>query len=68
MPSLSLFHRVPLYDFEGKGAKRRLRRQKLVAFVAFVLSLGAVAGAAAAWAVALGYGSILALPVSLLGG
>ena len=68
MPSLSLPSRVPSFDFEGVGARRRRRRQKLVAFVAFLLSLGALGGAVVAWAVELGFGGVLGQGLAQLTG
>jgi hypothetical protein len=57
--SLSLFHRVPSYNFEGVAARRRRRRQQFVAFVAFLLSLSAFGGTVVAWAVELGFGGVI---------
>ena len=62
MPTIPAFlHRAPRYDFEGVAARRRYRRKRFVAFLAFVLSLSAVGGAVVAWAVALGLGGPLGL-------
>ena len=68
MPSMSLFHRVPSFDFEGVGVRRRQRRKRFVAFVAFVLALGAIVGVVMAWAIALGFGSVVQQGLALLAG
>ena len=68
MPALSLFHRAPSFDFEGVGARRRRRRQKVVAFVAFLLSLGAVCGVVLAWAVELGFERLVGQGLVLITG
>jgi hypothetical protein len=53
---LTLFRRRdPWWQMDGQAARRARRRQRLVAGVAFVLSVGAVGGAAVAWAVQLGF-------------
>lgn len=63
MPSMPLFRRRdPWWGADGTAALRRRRRHQAVAFVAFLLSLGAVAGAAIAWVVELGFGGLLGLP------
>ena len=62
MPSISLFgRRDPWWDVEGTEARRQRRRRQVVAFAAFVLSVGAVAGSAAAWALELGFGRLVGL-------
>ena len=54
MPSLSLRRRDPFWDADGSAARRHRRWRRFVGLVALVVSLGAVGGAALAWAVALG--------------
>ena len=68
MPSLSLPHRVPAFDFEGVGARRRRRWKRFVGFVAFVLSLGAIGGAVLAWAVELGFSGVIGQGLAQLAG
>ena len=47
-------HHDPWWDLEGPTARRERQRQRLVAGLAFLASLGALLGAAAVWAVRLG--------------
>jgi hypothetical protein len=68
VPSMSLFHRVPSFDFEGVGARRRRRWKRFVAFVAFLLSLGAIGGAVVAWAVELGFSGLIGQGLAQLAG
>jgi hypothetical protein len=52
---LTLFRRRdPWWQMDGPAARRARLRQRLVAGLALVLSVGAVGGAAVAWAVQLG--------------
>jgi len=60
MPSFR--RRDPWWGADGTAAQRRRRRQRAVAFMALMLSLGAVGGAALAWAVELGFGGIVGFP------
>jgi len=66
MPSFSLRRRDPFWDADGVAARRHRRWRRFVGFVAFVVSLGAVSGAAAAWAVELGYAASIGIHVALL--
>ena len=60
MTLLTLFRRRdPWWQMDGQAARRVRRRQRLVAVLAFVLSVGAVGGAAVAWAVELGFAADL---------
>ena len=55
MSSLSLFRRRdPWWEADGPAARRAHRRRRFVAGLAFAASVGAVAGAAFAWSIALG--------------
>jgi hypothetical protein len=68
VPSFTaLLHRTPRFDFEGVAARRRHRRERFVAFLAFVLSLSAVGGVVLAWALELGFGGFLGRLAPLLG-
>jgi hypothetical protein len=59
--------RDPWWGADGAAATRRRRLRRAVAFTAFLLSLGAVAGAAIAWAAELGFGGVLGLPLAVPG-
>jgi hypothetical protein len=63
MPSLTLRRRDPFWDADGRAARRHRRWRRFVGLVAFVVSLGAVAGAVVAWAVELGYAANLGIPL-----
>lgn len=66
MPTLPSFRRRDPWWGDGAAALRRNRRRQFVSFAAFVLSLGAIGGAAIAWAVELGFSGPLGLPGGLV--
>ena len=62
MPSIPSFgRRDPWWDVEGTDARRQRRRRQVVALTAFLLSVCAVTGTAAAWALELGFGRLVGL-------
>jgi hypothetical protein len=65
MPSLSLRRRDPWWDQEGPAARRRHRYERFVSRTAFVASLAALLGAAAVWAIHLGFAAMLGVRVTL---
>ncbi len=66
MSSLSLFRRRdPWWEADGRAARGERRRRRTVALIAFVASLTALLGAAAAWAIQLGLAAMLGVHVGL---
>jgi hypothetical protein len=66
MSTLSLFHRRdPWWEVDGPAARRARRRRRFVSSLAFVVSLGAIAAAALAWSIELGFAAVLGLHASL---
>jgi len=65
MQFLSLRRRDPWWGMEGPAAKRRHRRQRLMSVLAFVAALTALAGAAVAWSIQLGFAAMLGLHLTL---
>jgi hypothetical protein len=53
-----------MWGIDGAAARRRRRWRSFVAFIAFVLSLSALGGAVAAWALELGVDRLLDLPLT----
>ena len=66
MPSFSLRRRDPFWDADGVAARRHRRWRRFMGLVAFVVSLGAVGGAAVAWAVELGFATGIGIQLALL--
>jgi hypothetical protein len=62
---LAFRRRDPWWAMDGPAARRARRRRQVVALMAFVLSLTAVVGAGLAWAVQLGLGDSLGIPLRL---
>ena len=68
MPSITaILRRPPRYDFEGRAARRRELRRRIVAFLAFVIALSAIGAVVLAWALELGFGGFLGRLAPLLG-
>lgn len=66
MPSILAFHRRdPWWGQEGPAARRKRRLHRLVSATAFLAALLAVGGAAAAWAIQLGFAAMLGIQVTL---
>ena len=66
MSSLSLFRRRdPWWEADGPAARRAHRRRRFVASLAFAASVGAVAGAAFAWSIALGIAAAIGVQARL---
>jgi hypothetical protein len=61
MPTISLRRRDPWWGLEGPAARRRHRYQQFVSFTAFVASVAALGGAAMAWAIHLGFATMMGL-------
>jgi hypothetical protein len=66
MPTLAFRRRDPWWGQEGPAARRRHRYERFMSTTAFVASLLALAGAAFAWSVHLGFAAMLGLNVRLL--
>ncbi len=60
MSSFASFRRRdPLWEVDGRAARRARRRQRFVSGVAFLASLAALGGAAIGWAIQLGIAGAL---------
>ena len=66
MPTLAFRRRDPWWGQEGPAARRRHRYEQFVSTTAFISSVLALAGAAFAWSVHLGFAAMLGLNVRLL--
>jgi hypothetical protein len=65
MPTLTLRRRDPWWGLEGPAARRRHRYQRFVSTTAFLASLAALAGAALAWSIQLGFASMVGIRLTL---
>ncbi len=65
MSILAFRRRDPWWAMDGPAARRARRRKRIVSFLAFLVSLAAVSGAALAWAVQLGLAESLGIPLRL---
>jgi hypothetical protein len=65
MPTLTLRRRDPWWGQEGPAAKRRHRYERFVSTTAFMASIVAIAGAALAWSIQLGFASMVGIGLTL---
>jgi hypothetical protein len=65
MPTLTLRRRDPWWGLEGPAARRRYRYERFVSTTAFLTSLVAIGGAALAWAIQLGFASMVGIKLTL---
>ena len=65
MPTLSLRRRDPWWEADGKAARSARRRRRFVAGLAFITSLAAIAAAAFAWSIELGFAALLGVHARL---
>jgi hypothetical protein len=66
MPSILAFRRRdPWWGQEGPAARRRRRYHRLVSVTAFLASLAAFVGAAAVWAIQLGFAAMLGFNLTI---
>lgn len=67
MPSiLAIRRRDPWWGQEGPAARRRRYYHRVVSATAFLISLAALVGAGAAWAIHLGFAAMLGIDVRFL--
>jgi len=60
MSTFALFRRRdPWWEMDGPAARAKRRRDKFVSAIAFVAAVTAVVGAAFAWSVQIGLGTLL---------
>ena len=65
MPTLTLRRRDPWWGLEGPAARRRHRYERFVSGTAFLASLFALGGAGLAWAIQLGFASMVGIRLTL---
>ena len=65
MPTLTLRRRDPWWGLEGPAARRRHRYERFVSGTAFLASLFALGGAGLAWAIQLGFASMVGIKLTL---
>lgn len=66
MSTLPLFRRRdPWWEADGPAARRARRRRMFVSGVAFLASIGAIAGATVAWSIELGVAAALGVHAAL---
>ena len=65
MPTLTLRRRDPWWGQEGPAARRRHRYERFVSTTAFLASLAALGGAGLAWAIQLGFASMVGIGLTL---
>lgn len=66
MNPLAFRRRDPWWDQEGPAARRKHRYDRYLSATAFLASVLALGGAAAVWAIHLGFAAMLGINVSLL--
>ena len=65
MPTLTLRRRDPWWGLEGPAARRRHRYERFISTTAFMASIIAIAGAALAWSIQLGFASMVGIRLTL---
>lgn len=65
MSILAFRRRDPWWAMDGPAARRARRRKQLMSIIAFLASLGAIAGAALGWSIQLGLAGSLGIPLRL---
>ena len=65
MPTLTRRRRDPWWGLEGPAARRRHRYERFISTTAFMASIIAIAGAALAWSIQLGFASMVGIRLTL---
>ena len=65
MPTLTLRRRDPWWGLEGPAARRRHRYERVVSTTAFFASILAIGGAGFAWAIQLGFASMVGIRMTI---